>query len=158
MGLAVLKMGDTHVGHCSVTFNPFHITPFVPIIPASMSIADVGSALDTVQGTIGLLGDGKVYVNGKEIVKNGDLTACGDRAGRTSGTVYVNQKLVFRVGDPTLGHLSYSPEALAEGPQKAIGSCSAEEITTLVDLGKLIPDSFGISMAAPVLNPTVFCG
>ena len=58
----ILRMGDFHVGHLSLTFNPWHVSPFVPIIPSSMSLDTIGDSFNTIQGTLGLLGDGKVFI------------------------------------------------------------------------------------------------
>ena len=104
MGRPVLRMFDLHIGHISKTPPlPWHATPFVPIVPSTMSLNTITQAAATVSNVIGLLGDGKVFVNKRLAVKNGDMTFCTDVAARIGGSVYVNSKLIFRVGDTTLG-------------------------------------------------------
>ncbi len=157
----ILRMGDFHVGHLSYTFNPWHVSPFVPIIPSGMSLDTIGDSFNTIQGTLGLLGDGKVFINGKMIVKNGDRTACTDTAGRPSGSVYANGQLVFRTGDPTLGHCKAGTGTTAAAAAKtafdtATGSTYEATISAAIAAGNIVVDSFGISFGGPVLNPNVF--
>ncbi len=88
--LAVTRVGDKHQGHASPTPNPFHKTSYV-------------------------VGSPNVYVNSKKAVREGDSTACGDKATGRSSTVKINGKGVHRVTDSTSGHGSWVANASAEG-------------------------------------------
>ena len=81
----VVRMNvDRHVGHASVTPNPFHQTNYVE-------------------------GSSDVFVNGSGAVRKGDKTACGDPAVGTSPNVKVNGILVHRLNDACLLYTSPSP-------------------------------------------------
>ena len=83
----VVRMNvDRHVGHASVTPNPFHQTNYVE-------------------------GSSDVFVNGSGVVRKGDKTACGDPAVGTSPNVKVNGILVHRLNDATGGHGSWVPNS-----------------------------------------------
>jgi uncharacterized Zn-binding protein involved in type VI secretion len=86
---AVIRAGDTHIGHASPTPNGFHKTPYKS--------------------------SANVYANGSPIVTIGDSTGCGDTAVGGSATVKVNNKGVHRTGDSTSGHGSWVPNAASTG-------------------------------------------
>jgi uncharacterized Zn-binding protein involved in type VI secretion len=81
---------DSHIGHASVTPNPFHKTPYVE-------------------------GSDDVFVNGMPVVRLNDKTGCGDPAVGVSLNVFVNGRGVHRQGDATGGHASWLPNAAATG-------------------------------------------
>ena len=85
----IVRVGlDAHIGHASLTPNPFHQTKYTS-------------------------GSPDVYVNGAKAVRIGDTTACGDPAVGSSPDVYVNGILVHRLSDGTAGHGSWVPNAAA---------------------------------------------
>lgn len=92
MPAAARKGIDTHIGHASTTFNPFHKTPY------------------TSAGQTSVFGQG-----GFLVVAPGGRTACGDGAVTGSSLVHINGKPVHRVGDATSGHGSWVPNACASG-------------------------------------------
>lgn len=81
---------DKHIGHASPTPNPKHTTAYVA-------------------------GQSTVFANGKEVIRKGDKTSCGDPAVGSSSNVYAEGKLVHRQGDATGGHGSWVPNAAATG-------------------------------------------
>lgn len=96
----VVRMNvDRHVGHASVTPNPFHQTNYVE-------------------------GSSDVFVNGSGVVRKGDKTACGDPAVGTSPDVYVNGILVHRKGDSTGGHGSWVPNSAQTGSDNVFANGS----------------------------------
>jgi uncharacterized Zn-binding protein involved in type VI secretion len=87
----IVRVGlDSHIGHASLTPNPFHSFPYVT-------------------------GSPNVYVNGAQVVRMFDTTGCGDPAVGASPNVYVNGIPVHRQGDATGGHQSWLPNAAATG-------------------------------------------
>ncbi len=84
----IVRVGDLHVGHASPTPNPFHQTAYV------------GGSPD-------------VKINGRNVIRVGDTTACGDPAVGSSPNVKFNGILVHRLGDATGGHGSWVPNAAA---------------------------------------------
>lgn len=89
----VVRAGkDIHVGHASVTPNPFHRTKYST-------------------------GSSNVTINGAPVVRGGgvDRTACGDVTTGLSGNVTVNGTGVHRIGDGTAGHGSWVGNAAASG-------------------------------------------
>ena len=81
----IVRVGlDSHVGHASVTPNPFHQTSYA-------------------------VGSPDVYVNGAKVVRIGDTTACGDPAVVGSPDVWANGIKVHRLNDGTAGHGSWVP-------------------------------------------------
>lgn len=81
---------DRHIGHESMTPNPFHRTEYVQGSP------------DT-------------FVNGAKVVRIGDKTACGDPADAGSSTVKVNGIGVHRLLDATGGHGSWVSNISSSG-------------------------------------------
>ena len=87
----VTRVGDdSHVGHASLTPNPFHQTAYAT-------------------------GSPNVFVNGSKCTRITDTTSCGDPATAGSATVFVNNLKVHRKGDATGGHGSWVPNASASG-------------------------------------------
>ena len=83
----IVRVGlDAHIGHASLTPNPFHQTKYA-------------------------VGSPNVYVNNAKAVRIGDTTSCGDPATGSSPDVYVNNILVHRLSDETAGHGSWVPNA-----------------------------------------------
>lgn len=74
--------GHFHVGHASPTPNPFHRTPYVA-------------------------GQDKVWGGGREVIRIGDKTGCGDPAVGGSSKVRAVGAFVHRYGDATGGHGSW---------------------------------------------------
>lgn len=74
--------GHLHVGHASPTPNPFHRTPYVA-------------------------GQDKVWGGGREVIRIGDKTGCGDPAVGGSSKVRAVGAFVHRYGDATGGHGSW---------------------------------------------------
>lgn len=88
---SITRVGvDKHIGHESMTPNPFHRTSYKDGSP------------DT-------------FVNGSKVVRIGDKTACGDPAKAGSSTVKVNGIGVHRLLDGTGGHGSWVPNASSSG-------------------------------------------
>jgi uncharacterized Zn-binding protein involved in type VI secretion len=83
----VVVEGDTHLGHFSLTPNPFHRTSYV---------AGLNS---------------KVFVEGDLAIVQGDKTGCGDPAVGCSGKVFIGGIGIHRKGDATGGHGSWIPIA-----------------------------------------------
>jgi uncharacterized Zn-binding protein involved in type VI secretion len=81
---------DYHIGHASGTPNPFHRTPYYT-------------------------GSPNTFINGEKVVRQYDVTACGDMTVGCSSTVFVNGFGVHRVGDATAGHGSWVPNAGSTG-------------------------------------------
>lgn len=81
---------DRHIGHASPSPNPFHQTNYKT-------------------------GSPNVFVEGKNIVRKGDITYCTDVAVGCSPDVFVNGKGVHRLGDATGGHQSWVPNKAATG-------------------------------------------
>ena len=164
----ILTMGDFHAGHfCPLSIMPFHMTPYVPIIPSDLSLDDVianmsgmtvAEGLETAAGLASILGDGQVFIGGRKVVVNGDKTLCSDMAARPSGTVYANGQLVFRTLDPTLGHIKGAK--IAEGVTDiAVGSIMEmgySGISAAIAAGKIILDCWHPTVGGPKINPTVF--
>jgi uncharacterized Zn-binding protein involved in type VI secretion len=78
----IVRKGDSHVGHASPTPSPFHKTTYAS-------------------------GSSNVKVNGKDVIREGDSTGCGDPAVGKSSNVKVNGIGVHRLGDRTGGHGSW---------------------------------------------------
>jgi len=94
---AVCRVGvDSHIGHASVTPNPFHASSYT----------------STPQT--------KVTVEGSLAVVVGGSTGCGDGAVGGSSKVNIQGSPVHRVGDGTSGHGSWLPNAAASGSPKVI--------------------------------------
>ena len=71
----IVRVGlDAHIGHASLTPNPFHQTKYAS-------------------------GSPDVYVNGAKAVRIGDTTGCGDPAIAGSPNVWVNGIKVHRLND-----------------------------------------------------------
>jgi uncharacterized Zn-binding protein involved in type VI secretion len=88
---SITRLGvDKHVGHESITPNPFHKTSYAQGSP------------DT-------------YVNGSKVVRLGDKTGCGDPAAAGSTKVRVNGIPVHRLMDATGGHGSWVPNMSSSG-------------------------------------------
>jgi uncharacterized Zn-binding protein involved in type VI secretion len=88
---------DTHIGHASTTFNPFHKTPYTTA------------------------GQTKVKVNGSlAVVAQGGRTACGDPAVGGSTHVTIQGRPAHRIGDATGGHGSWFANACASGSGNVI--------------------------------------
>ena len=81
---------DRHIGHPSVTPNPFHRTAYAT-------------------------GSPNVYTNDEWTTRIGDITYCTDVAVEGSPNVYVNDIKVHRLHDGTGGHSSWVPNASSEG-------------------------------------------
>jgi uncharacterized Zn-binding protein involved in type VI secretion len=91
----VVRAGsDSHIGHFSLTPNPFHKTSYV-----------AG-------------GNSKVYVEGDLAIVDGDSTGCGDPVVGKSSKVFVMGRGVHRKGDATGGHGSWVPNSAATGSSK----------------------------------------
>lgn len=90
----VVVEGDTHLGHFSLTPNPFHRTSYV---------AGLNS---------------KVFVEGDLAIVQGDTTGCGDPAVGCSGKVFIGGIGIHRKGDATGGHGSWIPNLAATGSSK----------------------------------------
>tara|TARA_B100001057_G_scaffold500838_1_gene618207 strand:+ start:336 stop:635 length:300 start_codon:yes stop_codon:yes gene_type:complete len=91
MGQPVTRVGlDLHIGHASPTPNPFHRTVYAT-------------------------GSPNVITNGALTTRVGDVTECNDPAVAGSGTVFVNGKNIHRQGDATGGHGSWVPNASSSG-------------------------------------------
>ena len=84
----IVRQGDSHAGHASPTPSPFHKTTYAS-------------------------GSPNVKVNGKEAIREGDSTGCGDPAVGKSGNVIINGKGVHRLGDSTGGHGSWVANSAA---------------------------------------------
>ena len=84
----IVRQGDSHAGHASPTPSPFHKTTYAS-------------------------GSPNVKVNGKDAIREGDSTGCGDPAVGKSGNVIINGKGVHRLGDSTGGHGSWVPNSAA---------------------------------------------
>lgn len=82
--------GHQHVGHASPTPNPFHKTSYQA-------------------------GQDKVFGGGREVIRIGDTTSCGDPAVGGSTKVRAVGSFVHRFGDATGGHGSWVPNASAGG-------------------------------------------
>jgi uncharacterized Zn-binding protein involved in type VI secretion len=88
---------DRHFGHASPTPNPFHQTNYAE-------------------------GSPNTFCTGKNIVRIGDKTYCGDPAVEGSQTVFVNGIGVHRRYDGTGGHGSWVPNyALTGSPTLIAG-------------------------------------
>ena len=91
MGQPVTRVGlDLHIGHASPTPNPFHRTVYAT-------------------------GSPNVITNGALTTRVGDVTECNDPAVAGSGTVFVNGKNIHRQGDATGGHGSWVPNESSSG-------------------------------------------
>lgn len=81
---------DKHIGHASHTPNPYHQTRYKS-------------------------GSPDVFIDDAPVVRQNDVTYCGDKAVGCSSTVFVNGRGVHRKGDGTSGHGSWVPNAAASG-------------------------------------------
>jgi uncharacterized Zn-binding protein involved in type VI secretion len=84
----IVRKGDSHAGHASPTPSPFHKTAYAS-------------------------GSSNVKVNSKDVIREGDSTACGDPAVGKSSNVKVNSIGVHRLGDSTGGHGSWVANSAA---------------------------------------------
>jgi uncharacterized Zn-binding protein involved in type VI secretion len=81
---------DRHIGHQSVTTNPFHQTPYAT-------------------------GSPNVFANSEKAVRIGDKTYCTDVAAEGSPNVFVNSIKWHRFDDATCGHSTWVPNKAQTG-------------------------------------------
>ena len=94
----IVRVGqDVHIGHASPTPSPFHQTSYAT-------------------------GSSNVLVNNSNVVRKGDVTACGDPAVGASPNVFANNIAVHRLGDATAGHGSWVPNAAATASSNVIAN------------------------------------
>lgn len=125
----VVRAGkDIHVGHASVTPNPFHRTKYST-------------------------GSSNVTINGAPVVRGGgvDRTACGDVTTGLSGNVTVNGTGVHRIGDGTAGHGSWVGNAAASGSTNVFANGNSPVGQEL----PVIPVTFYSQQNDPVPPPIV---